>query len=100
MKKHLYSTFIGSLIFVLLYPGCTNAQGITLVDFGDSPTTTTFGLAGWNTILKSNNIDYTSQGNGGLIITTESEEYDEYRGISGTSRNFSMGERIVVTWYE
>ena len=43
MKKHLYSTFIGSLIFVLLYPGCTNAQGITLVDFGDSPATTTFG---------------------------------------------------------
>lgn len=99
MRKHLCSTFIGSLIFVLLCPDYTNAQGITLVDFGNSPATTTFGLAGWNTILKSDNIDYTSQGNGGLVITTESEEFDEYRGISGTSRNFSIGERIVVTWY-
>ena len=57
MRKHYYFTFIALVVFVLLCPYYTNAQGIILVDFGESPATTTFGLAGWDTILKSNNID-------------------------------------------
>lgn len=97
MLKYHHTILIGFILFILPYD--INAQSITLVDFGESAATTTFGLAGWNTVLKSGNIDYTAQGNGGLIVNSESEEYDDYRGVAGTTRDFSMGERIVVTWY-
>lgn len=99
MKKNSCFILIVALYIILPWQNLKNAQAITLVDFGDSPATTTFGLAGWNTIIKSDNISYTAQGNGGLLLTTEAEEYNEYRGISGTARAFSIGERIVVTWY-
>lgn len=99
MRQQFSFTVMGIFVLVLLCFDCTNAQGITLVDFGASQVTTTFGLTGWNTILKSSNINHTSLGNGGLVIAAESGEYDEYRGISGLSRKFSIGERIVVTWY-
>jgi hypothetical protein len=74
-------------------------QGITLVDYGSSAASTTFGLAGWNTVLKSDNLNYTSQGNGGLVLSTDPGEFGDYRGVRGTPRHFSMGERIVVTWF-
>jgi hypothetical protein len=74
-------------------------QGITLVDYGSSSTANTFGLAGWTTVLKSGNLNYTSQGNGGLILSTDPGEFGDYRGVSGTPCHFSMGERIVVTWF-
>ncbi len=97
MCKYLCVTLMG--LFIIFVPSYSDAQSITLVDFGQSAGTTTFGLAGWNTVLNSDNVEYTAEGNGGVVVTSESEEYDEYRGISGTSHQFSMGERIVVTWY-
>jgi hypothetical protein len=90
-----------SLLFVI-FLFCSQylfSQGITLVKFGSSSSTNTFGLSGWNTILTSYNISYSSLGNSGLLVTSEPTEYSDYRGISGTSRKFSLGERIVVTWY-
>ncbi|MBN2410274.1 T9SS type A sorting domain-containing protein [candidate division KSB1 bacterium] len=99
MKKQFYFVFIISLFFILMVPFYVTAQGTTLVDFGSSPATTTFGLEGWNTLLQSGNLDYTSQGNGGLICTSDPGEYGDFRGVSGTPRNFIPGERIVVTWY-
>jgi hypothetical protein len=75
-----------------------HAQGVTLVDFGSSAASTTFGLAGWNTVIKSGNLNYTAQGNGGLIAVSDPGEFGDFRGVRGTARQFSVGERIVVSW--
>ncbi len=96
MKKHL---FIILLLTAGVIPFSVFAQSITLVDFGASASGNSFGLAGWSTVLKSSNLNYTSLGNGGLIAASEVGEYDDYRGIRGTAREFLPGERIIVTWY-
>jgi hypothetical protein len=75
------------------------AQNVTLVDFGASPAANTFGLDGWNTALLSDNLSYTAKGNGGVVCSTDPGEFGDYRGVRGTARNFTPGERIVVTWY-
>jgi len=75
------------------------AQPVMLVDFGPDAGGTTFGLAGWNRLLLSNTLAYSSAGPGGLIQTSDSGEYADFRGVSGTLRRFAVGERIVVTWY-
>jgi len=99
MKKQFCLAGLISIISVFIYPLLTTVWGITLVDFGNSSATNTFGLTGWNSVLKSSNLSYTSLGNGGLVANSEIEEYDDFRGISGQPRQFSRGERIVVTWY-
>ncbi len=88
-----------SVIIILLCLLFTNAHGIILVDFGATASSNSFGLAGWSTVIKSNNLNYTSLGGGGLIANSPIGEFEDYRGIRGTPRQFSVGERIVVTWY-
>ncbi|MDZ7391617.1 MAG: T9SS type A sorting domain-containing protein [candidate division KSB1 bacterium] len=97
MRKHVFSTVFIAIIF--FFPLLSSAQRILLVKYGSSAATNSFGLTGWTTVLKSNNLSYTSMGNGGLIVNSEIGEYDDYRGIRGTPRKFSVGEQIVVTWY-
>ncbi|MBN2091608.1 T9SS type A sorting domain-containing protein [candidate division KSB1 bacterium] len=75
------------------------AQEILLVDFGSNSASNKFGLTGWNTIIKSPKVNYTSSGPGGLVSVAGEEEFDDYEGIKGSSRKFQVGERIVVTWY-
>jgi hypothetical protein len=76
------------------------SQTITLVDFGDSESNNSFGLDGWNTILKSSNLIYSDIGDDGLVVNSaDSAEFSDYRGISGTDYSFSLGDRIAVTWY-
>jgi len=101
MNLKLPSGFILPVLLAVIYltPNFATAQAITLVRFGDSMGTTTYGLAGWSTILKSNNQNFTAQGNGGLVASYDAGEYGDYRGIRGTMRKFNIGERIVVTWY-
>ena len=99
MNLHLIYSCIGSIIATLLLPMMLYAQNVTLVDFGSSPATNTFGLAGWNTALLSDNLSYTTQGNGGGVCGSDPGEFGDYRGVSGTARNFAPGERIVATWY-
>jgi len=99
MRKYIFFVLATSIVIIFSCSLLANAQGITLVDFGSSVSTNSFGLAGWNTVLKSSNLSYTSLGNGGLVATSEVGEYDDYRGIRGTQRSFSVGERIVVSWY-
>ena len=99
MKKHPLLIFVTSVCIVFIHVLSVIAQQNTLVDFGTSPSENSFGLSGWETVLKSNNLNYTSQGNGGLVATTNPEEFGDYRGVSGTLRSFTVGERIVVTWY-
>lgn len=98
MKKCFFIAWLG-LLLVFCGWGSIPAAAVTLVDFGSSAGTTTFGLAGWNAVLKSGNLNFTSLGGGGLRVAAESGEYDDYRGVRGTSRQFSRGERIVVTWF-
>ncbi|MDZ7723486.1 MAG: fibronectin type III domain-containing protein [candidate division KSB1 bacterium] len=77
-----------------------SAAPVTLVDFGDTPETTTFGLAGWSAPLLSDNQIYRSvAGNGVVTNAADPGEYSEFRGVSGTARRFTPGERIAVTWY-
>ncbi len=99
MRAELMLVLFASIIIFFFSPLLTSIQGITLVDFGNSASTNMFGLNGWNTILKSNNLSYTSLGNGGLVLSSGVGEYDDYRGIQGTPRQFAVGERVVVTWY-
>ena len=86
------------LICICLSVYRISGQGLTLVDFGSSAAANTFGLAGWNTVLKSSNLNYTSLGNGGLILSEDPGEFGDFRGVRGTGRRFSAGERIAVTW--
>lgn len=82
----------------LITPGLLTGANVTLVRFGSSAGSTTYGLQGWNTLLKSGSLSYTSQGNGGLIASSDPGEFGDYRGVRGTPRTFSKGERIAVTW--
>ncbi len=70
-----------------------------LVDFGANAGANSFGLTGWNNVIKSPNVNYTSDGPGGLVPTATAEEFSDYEGVQGTARNFQLGERVVVTWY-
>jgi hypothetical protein len=98
MKRSFLRALIG-LLLILCNIQITFAAGVTLVDFGSSSGTTTFGLTGWNTLLKSGNLSYTAQGGGGLRAISDPGEYGDYRGIRGTPRKVSRGERIAVTWF-
>lgn len=74
-------------------------QSTLLVDFGGGPAANAFGLAGWNTPLTSANLSYSSEGPGGVRVTSDPDELTDYRGVRGTPRTFAPGERIVATWY-
>ena len=76
-----------------------HAQSITLVDFGSTASGNSFGLTGWNQLLKSNKMVYTSAGPGGLVLGSSFSEYSDFMGVKGNNRQFAVGERIVVTWY-
>lgn len=80
-------------------PLSLNAQSTLLVDFGSSPSSNSFGLAGWSTVLASGNLEYTSDGPGGIRVARDPDEVSDFMGVRGTNRAFTRGERIVVTWY-
>lgn len=84
---------------LLLIPNYNNAQKALLVDFGTNASSNSFGLDGWNTLLLDDDMTYSSEGPGGVTLQTNLDNFSDYMGVSGTSRQFSLGERIVVTWY-
>jgi len=88
--------FTGILLFSI---SGAAAQPIVLVDFGAQPSLNTFSLAGWNTPLVSGNMEYTSEGPAGLRVASNADELTDFVGVQGSSRSFTRGERIVVTWY-
>ena len=92
---HMAAFAAAALVFSLSIAG---AQTV-LVDFGSNAGANTFGLAGWNTLLKSGDIAYAADGPGGLVADISSEEYSDFMGVRGTSRQFTTSDRIVVTWY-
>lgn len=76
-----------------------HAQNVTLIDFGATESGNFFGLTGWDNLLISDRMAYASVGPGGVVLSSEFEEYSDYMGVRGTARDFVLGERIVVTWY-
>ncbi len=95
LKEKIKIVFVIS-IFAL--SGKLNAQ-IILVDFGKNAAENVFGLMGWNTLIKSSSVDYSAVGPGGLLPKAGVGEYDDYQGVRGNARNFKLGERVVVTWF-
>lgn len=71
----------------------------TLVDFGHNSNANYFGLAGWNELLISTEMQYTDVGPDGVILQSNLDEFTDYMGVRGTPKHFNVGERIVVTWY-
>jgi hypothetical protein len=72
---------------------------VLLVDFGDTAAENTFELTDWDTAITdtyTNNVDI---GPGGTTITVGNNEGYDYQGVTGTSRNFVIDEKIVATWY-
>lgn len=87
------------VLSILLVPQNYFAQQTTLVDFGNSSAANTYDLPNWNNLLLADEISYTAEGPGGLAFGAGFEEFTDYMGVAGTARQFSLGERIVVTWY-
>ncbi|NOX17410.1 MAG: T9SS type A sorting domain-containing protein [Chlorobi bacterium] len=94
--KISYPIFLFLLIF---FNSISFSQTTLLADFGASEAENVYGLSGWNILIKSPNVSYSSEGPDGLLPNPGVEEFDDYQGVQGTSRNFVLGERIVVTWY-
>ncbi|MFH1322025.1 MAG: LamG-like jellyroll fold domain-containing protein [Bacteroidota bacterium] len=74
-------------------------EGSLLVDFGSQEQLNTFGLTGWDQVIKdvyTRNFDI---GPGGLSINTGTNRYYNFQGVTGPARIFERGDRIIVTWY-
>lgn len=98
VPRHLpFRTVLAIAIVLLLYPN-VSAQTV-LVDFGADSGSNSFGLVGWNTLIKSSRLSYTSDGPGGLVADPSVDEYGDYQGVRGTARHFTTVDRIVATWY-
>jgi hypothetical protein len=72
---------------------------LVLIDFGGTASGNSFGLSGWSTPLKDRYTDYQALGPGGTTIVTSDTAGYNFQGVSGTARTFSVGEKIIVTWY-
>ena len=96
----LYTKIVSlTFILMLLFDRPAQSQNIVLIDFGSNQTENIFELQDWNQILISNNMVYSSEGPGGIHAGSDLDEFTDFMGVQGTSRPFSVGERIVVTWY-
>jgi hypothetical protein len=70
-----------------------------MVDFGPSEAQNIFEFPGWNRPIKGPYAKYSAKGPGGAAQIDSGNRFDFYCGISGPSRSFKYGERIIVTWY-
>lgn len=85
--------------FTCISPGSVSYGQTVLVNFGSDAAGNSFGLPGWNNLLLSADMGYTTAGPGGVIVTSDPGVYADFMGVTGTARRFSKGERIVATWY-
>lgn len=93
----LAATALAAWFFLLALS--SNSQPVTLVDFGATQAENSYGLAGWDDLLLSDRMAYTSQGSGGVFLQSDFDIFTDYMGVRGAPRQFSRGERIVVIWY-
>ncbi len=96
--KFIFKLSVFMIAFVL-FSSILQSQPMVLVDFGPNPAANQFGLSGWNELLLSADMEYSSAGPGGVLLNSNINEFTDFMGVRGTSRKFSRGERIVVTWY-
>jgi len=97
MKKILIALKIFG--FIIYSQISTIFSQTLIVDFGSNQSLNSFGLSGWNNLLLSPNMSYTSAGNGGVVLSNNLDEFSDFMGVKGTPKKFNLGERIVVTWY-
>jgi len=72
--------------------------GTTLiVDWGDSEANNVYGFSDWNNVYLGPYQSYSSAGPDGIVGSTT----DNYtvNGVNGSAESFSVGDKIVVTWY-
>ncbi|MCB2206156.1 fibronectin type III domain-containing protein [bacterium] len=98
--KHSLPSFLTLFLSltIIMCTGSLQAQRV-LVDFGANAGGNSFEVSGWNTLIKSDAVDYTADGPGGLVSDVSADEYSDYMGVSGISRAFTVADCIVVTWY-
>ncbi|MBI2673768.1 MAG: peptidoglycan-binding protein, partial [Candidatus Zambryskibacteria bacterium] len=72
---------------------------ITLINFGSTSAQNIFGLSGWSTPIKDIYTDYRAIGPGGTAIVVGDNWTYNYQGVTGSTRTFSSGEKIMATWY-
>jgi PKD repeat protein len=70
----------------------------TLIDFGVTQASNSFGVAYWDSVIKDKYATYTTAGPGGLYQLGGSTVYN-YQGITGPERTFHEGEKIIASWY-
>ncbi len=99
LLRRMDKIIAGTLICLLCLSINLLPQSTTLIDFGGNSTSNTFGMAGWNGPILSAGMGYSEAGPGGVVLCNGFEEFSDYMGISGSTRQFRKGERIVVTWY-
>jgi len=73
--------------------------GVLLVDFGKTSSGDTFGLAGWNTVIRDIYTENRDLGPGGVTIVVGDNQTYTFHGVKGAARTFASSEKIVVSWY-
>ncbi|QTA84126.1 hypothetical protein [Desulfonema magnum] len=96
LRGTIFFTVIAVLCLFTAYAG---ADQILLADFGGNGSENTFGLAGWDTVIKDCYTDYRDIGPGGTTVTAGSNGSYDHQGVTGPVRAFAPGERIAVTWH-
>ena len=86
----------GLLLFIFLF--CQSILSQTNIVTFRPDGGSTFGLNGWNTIIRSSNTEYVTAGSLNGIHMRSGANRSAYFGVKGTPRMFSYGERIAVTW--
>ncbi len=73
---------------------------LVLVNFGGDESGNSFGIPGWDTVIKDRYTDYRDSGPGGTtIITAGSSGTYDYQGVRGGEIFFAEGDAVTVTWY-
>jgi hypothetical protein len=85
----------------LLLPALVSVSNTTiLIDFGKNDVSDNiYELPGWSNMILSSNMQFSTNGPGGVRVASELDDFTDYMGVSGTPRKFNYGERIVITWY-
>lgn len=97
-------SFVASLIiFLVLIPPKSSAQTKLLVKFGASDDQNVYNpvdFPGWQNVTISDSTIYSDAGGiTGTTLQFWSNQFTNFQSISGPYRQFSYGERIIVTWY-
>lgn len=98
----LFASFVGSGLrcSIAILAGSLAAHGELIVDFGATPGENAFGLPGWDGVVQSTGMQYSSEGGGGLIAAgPESDRFAHYFGAQGSGYRFEPGDEIVATFY-